>query len=183
MNELVWIIDENLFYQLNGAGGISLNYIIPNEHVQHNQQINIGSSLWVLLRGKQKDTLFAKINIDNVERFEDGHNINDYLVGVDLRNSFRVISSLDSLGTWSQTETRNFQVGVSVINDGISALLNTLISKSISKSFKNPSELLIRKIALPIFEGTPDMKAKLALQGTLTSLSLEEVWEIGRAHV
>jgi hypothetical protein len=177
MKSFLWIIDALLYDNLKSNGGVASSYILPFSNIQLAQAENLtGSYVWIILRNKVKDFLFARLFINRVEKFNDGLNKDDYLLTINNIYSLRIISDNYSFERWQIEQTTTYPYGISEINSEFDLKLLLLLIKSISFKFKQPLNLILHNFYMPPLVGSLQHQAKLAIKSVIINLSLNEIW-------
>lgn len=177
MSDFVWIIPAEKLSSLK-SGGISANYIIPKGQM-HGQEKRLGTKrLWIVLRNIE-DRCIALVKIKQVEKFNEGYYINDFLISCDTTVSFRLSSSFEGAKPYSISDFQNFEIGVHQINKDSSDKLSDKITANVQVKLARPAEAALKRVTFNITPRKGLGLAKAALSQITQTFPLDQIWASG----
>lgn len=150
--------------------------MLPNTQAPTNIIDLAGAIVWIILRLKDGDILFSHIYVTQIEQFEDGLDVGNFLLLVDQSMSYRLISDLVHSNKKYLSTTRAFQLGISEIEVLTTENIEQEVFKRISTNFRKPSDNLLKKIILPTLPVDTELQARRAIASVSAVFSLEELW-------
>jgi hypothetical protein len=181
MKHFVWVLESHIGPYLRRKNGVSSNYVLPQDHTAIDVRDLAGASIWMILRGKNGDVIFAMINVSSIERFEDGHNVGDYLLSTDLTKSFRCIHDYLSAGkAFFQEYTSGYDLGLRQIEKSLQNQLCDHVSRQLTVKFQEPQEYLLKKSPAFLQRGAMETQARKAIASIVSDYILEDLWAAKR---
>lgn len=180
MGRFVWILDAAVIPHLKGSGGVAPAYILPKGQEPSRPAELAGSTIWMVMRGSKGDILFAHLLVEQVEQFEEGISAGDFLLNVDLANSYKCVKSYESSSSqFLIAELSNLPFGLHEIEEELFIRLTTQSKSAIAVRLQKIPEYILKTISLPQSIGSNDTRAKQILASITSQFTLEEVWANG----
>jgi len=139
-----------------------------------------GARLWVVLQSAQESTLFGKLHVDMVERFEDGINSGDFFLTVDISKSFvcsrEIEVTADSLKT---SFTGGSRAGLETADEETDARMIAIVERNVKVKLQEFPKEILKKIEDVFLKGDVSSKAHALIAATTATFCLDELWSSG----
>jgi hypothetical protein len=173
-NSFVWVISE---YTEKGLlrQGVSDRYIIPGSMI-NDHEAEIGQTrIWLVTRGAY-DVIVACLFSKKVERFTEGLHVNDYLITIDMRYSFRIVNQNGNVGMFETSVFASYPLGISEATFDIDKKIVDLVFQRVQYKVQNPPKIIRNLLFNKINNQSNTFLAKLAMSEILRNYSLDEIW-------
>jgi hypothetical protein len=177
MSQLCWIIDQTDASFLDRSTGLARQFLLPAVLVHSDPALIVGATVWIVIRGRDYDGLFAHVVVEEVQEFLDGLNTGDYLIFVSLVKSCRIIADSKRVIPIRDKILSSKPVGLCQIDEMADQLLSKEASRLVRSAFKRPTGADLSR--LPSLTGTKlsdEAIAEKLLAGVSSNYSLETTW-------
>jgi hypothetical protein len=177
MSDFIWILDAEKSNSF-GHSGVSGTYILPKEDLITPPETLAGKRMWVLFRGTE-DRLILSLQIKQIEQIIQGYYRQDYVLGVELLTSFRLVANFSEAVKYRSEYTRDLKPGIHQIELATSQEFVHLITQNVQVQLTNPNARSIANLDFDILPRSSDLLAKSAIRLIVSNLNLNQVWAAG----
>ena len=180
MQSHVWIIDTSIAKLFGNIGGAPSGLIVSPSHlIDLPISALVKGSLWLVARGTKLDSIVAKLDVDQIDMFEDGLNAGDYLLSIDQLRSFKLSNASNFDSTFVTDATASLKVGISPLQSEIEQRLKNVVHSGLSTNFRKFGTLELKFVELPSVLLETRTFATEAIRKTIASISVDKIWASG----
>ncbi len=173
-----WIVPEDWIPLMNSQGGVSSCYTIPVDLISNVECLS-GAIVYIIVRGRNFDFLFARVAVDSVavSYDDEGRKIN-YILNVCLEKSLRLTraSNYVDYNSFRVPKLLKLNTGFTPIEEASKKQLDSVIQNGFKFLFTHVPEEALSKISPP-FERCGSLIAPIVIiREVISNFSLAEMW-------
>lgn len=177
MYNYAWIIPSDKADTFN-RGGISLNYILPKNHISIDPIKLRGARIWLIVRGRE-DRCIALIAPKKIERFSDGYHEGDFVVTSDLMKSIKLASGFDAARPYQTGDTSQHSIGLSPMTDRDVMILSRSIKSNMQVKLRTPSIDRRNNLKLSPIPKPAEAGIRMVMSHVVQHFSMDQIWGSG----
>lgn len=177
-----WVVPSSVLASLWTRGGVAAHYALPVADMADVVTLP-GSLVYIVVRDREKDFLFARVSVDSVDECEDGGgNSLGYVLNVNAWASLRFIVSCEDrdAADYATIAFARFGLGLSRLTAAHAAEADAAIRRHAKILVIRPTEREISRLRPPVARCPSEMAASVLLQEIASEFAVSELWGSAR---